>query len=230
MTEGAANSERISAQKRFWDAHYREDPEFFGPDESAFGRWSLTRMRSHQVRSVVELGFGYGRDIAFFMRNGFETTGVELSAEGYNTASRRFKGDAGIKLLESDALSYLKSSHSGVWDAMYSNLFLNMHLTREEHLDIFTDIARVLRTGGLHLFLVRSNNDPWYGKGKHVATDTFNHSPFGSTLVYFSSDAIRSLTPPSLTTVEQIEIEEGANEFTIRVFYVLQVKKDISPE
>ena len=225
MTEGAANSERISGQKRFWDANYREDPDFFGTEESAFARWSLPHMRSHKVRSVVELGFGYGRDIVFFRRNGFEITGVELSAEGYNTASRRLKDDEGIKLLETDALSYLKSSHSGVWDAVYSNLFLNMHFTREEHLDIFTEIARVLRTGGLHLFSVRSNNDPWYGKGKHVATDTFDHSPFGSTLVYFSSDSIGSLTPSSLTTVEQIEMEEGANEFPIRVFYVLQLKK-----
>ncbi len=187
-------------------------------------------MRSHQVRSVVELGFGYGRDIAFFRRNGIETTGVELSAVGYNAAIRHFRGDRGTTLIESDALSYLKSSRSGVWDAVYSNLFLNMHFTTEEHLDIFAEIARVLRAGGLHLFSVRSNKDPWYGKGKHVAPDTFDHSPFGSTLVYFSSDSIKSLTPRSLTTVEQIETEEGANEFPIRVFYVLQVKKDVSTE
>ncbi len=216
---------RAAGQKTFWDAMYHSDPEFFGPEESPFARWSVPFMKRCNARSVLELGFGYGRDIAFLRRNGFELTGVELSSEGMREASRRFEGDQDTRLVESDALTFLGATPSGKYDAVYSNLFLNMHFTREEHQSLFKEIARVLKRGGLHLFSVRSTSDPWYGKGRHVGPDTFDHSPFGSTLVYFSAKYIQSVTPLSMTTAEQVETEEGAGDFPIRVLYVVQVRE-----
>lgn len=216
-------NERIASQRAYWDAQYKVDPEFFGVEESQFVNWSLPLLRSSNSKSVLELGSGYGRDLLFLQKQGFEVTGVELSAEGVRRARQRLHGMK-VRLFESDAISFLREQCDCAYDAVYSNLFLNMHFTHDEHLSLFSEISRVIKTGGVHLFSVRSKEDKWYGKGRKVAEDTFDHSPSGSTLVYFSPESIASVTPPALHTQLREEKKEGEGDFPICVYYVLQLK------
>lgn len=225
MPGGTSGNLRIGSQKSFWDGVYRSDPEFFGSAESPLAGWALERIDPTRFPSVLELGFGCGRDMGFFREKGFRTTGVELSHQGFMVASERFRSDGSVRLVESDAFSFLESLEPGSFDAVYSNLFLNMHFLRREHVALFNQIARVLRRHGVHIFSVRSTVDPWYGKGRPVARDTFDHSPLGSTIVYFSRATIRRVTPPSLRTLEIADESEGEGDFPISLLYALQERE-----
>lgn len=218
------NEDRASRQEAFWDSRYSEDPNFFGSCESDFSHWALPLLQEIGARRVLELGSGYGRDSVFLCDKGMSVTSVEVSGVGLREARRLLAGRTGIELHKENATSFLSSSVEGSFDAVYSNLFLNMHFTMDEHRAIFRETARVLRPGGLHLFSVRSVSDPWYGRGIRVAADTFDHNPAGTTMVYFSGGRLSEITPKQLLPLKMEEVEEGQTEFPIRVLYVAQVK------
>lgn len=219
------NEERDSQQRAFWDSAYSEDPRFFGPLESDFSHWALPFLQRQEGRKVLELGSGYGRDSVFLADKGMRVTAVDISSVGYNEARALLSGRKDVELHRENAIRFLTSCLEECFDAVYSNLFLNMHFTKDEHAAIFRDIARVLKPGGLHLFSVRSTSDPWYGRGVRVADDTFDHTPSGTTMVYFSEGRIEGITPKQLSTLKIEEVEEGKTDFPITVLYVVQSKE-----
>lgn len=218
------NSERASKQQAFWDAVYSEDPHFFGSQESQFSHWALPFLREYGVSEVLEMGFGYGRDTDFLNGKGMKVTAVDISSVGFDEARRLLAGREGVDLFKGNSLHFLNDCKNDRFDAVYSNLFLNMHFSLDEHTAIYKEIARVLKPGGIHLFSVRSKSDPWYGRGVRVAPDTFDHSPAGTTLVYFSEQRLNAITPKQLLPLKLVEVEEGKTDFPIVVLYVAQVK------
>ena len=206
---------RRRRQRRFWDARYAEDPDFLGGSESSFARWCLPRLRESGARSVTELGLGCGRDAGFLASRRFKVRGVELSPHGCECARTR-----GLSVEEGDALTYLRAQPSASVDAVYSNLFFNMEFSRKEHEALFAEVARVLRSGGLHLFSVRSTSDPWYGRGRPRGPDTFDPAPHGAPMHFFSPKYARELLQPRFRPLALEEVSEGEEEFPIRLLYV----------
>ncbi len=222
-----ARNTRAGYQDAFWSSQYSTDPEFFGRVESPFSHWAMRLMKRDGVSSALELGFGYGRDTGYLLASGISVTGVEVSSRGYELAAERFRGVPGVRLHHSDALSFLRSMAGASMDAVYSNLFFNMHFTRAEHRALMLEIERVLSEGGLNLFSARSTNDPWYGKGRQVGPGTFDHSPQGTTMVYFSARLVKGITPPGLKTILLEERTEGEGDFPISVLYVCQKRSAV---
>lgn len=218
------DEDRALKQEAFWDSKYSEAPNFFGFLESAFSHWALSFLNHQSAKDVLELGAGYGRDSTYLSDIGMRVTAVEISSVGYNEARKLCSRRKYIELHRENAIRFLTSCKEERFDAVYSNLFLNMHFTIDEHTAIFGEIVRVLKPGGLHLFSVRSRSDPWYGRGLRVAADTFDHTPSGTTMVYFSEERIREITPEQLSTLRIEEVEEGKTDFPITVLYVAQSK------
>ena len=90
-------------------------------------------------------------------------------------AARNNADKAGVKVsfLEHDltrALPY----HSQVFSGAFSHLSLHYFddlRTRE----IFNEVARVLKPGGLFFFTARSVRDPFYGQGDWLGRDLYCH-------------------------------------------------------
>jgi SAM-dependent methyltransferase len=167
------------------------------------------------VRSVIELGIGCGRDARFFASRRLRVHGVELSLQGCRHARSK-----GLDLEEGDALDYLRARPSAAVDAVYSNLFLNMEFTREEHQALFAEVWRVLRPGGLHLFSVRSVSDPWYGRGRPLGPDTFDPAPHGVPMHFFSAAYTCQLLQGGFRPLALEDRSEGEGDFPIRLLYV----------
>ena len=60
----------------------------------------------------------------------------------------------------------------GIFDAVFAHLALQ-YFDDETTTRIFTEIRRVLKTGGLLFVKVKSTDDPLYGKGKKLGDDIF---------------------------------------------------------
>lgn len=219
MSSAQARSGRRKArQRQFWDRVYRQDPQFFGPGPSSFARWVLPRMTQAHVRSVLELGAGYGRDLRWFERRGFRVEGVDISSVAARAGSRT----SPTVLHRKDAFQHLASVPPGSFDAVYSHLFYNMDLTDREHRVLFQGVHRALAPGGLHFFSVRSVTDAWYGKGQRVRPDTYDLAPHGPTLHFFSPLYVEELSRVGFRTLDLQERRLGSNEVPMRVLYVAQ--------
>ncbi len=218
---------RRERQRAFWREAYSADPVFFGEGESDFARWCLPILRAEpRVRTVVDLGCGYGRDTRFLSAGGFQVRGVDLS--GF--ASSRAPGpDVPCEIVEADCLGFLERLPSGSLDAVYSNMFYNMDFSEAEHRALWVAVHRALRAGGLHLYSVRSTADPWYGRGRGIAPDIFEPPARGVPMHYFSEEYIRRLAAGRFEGVARVERREGEEEFPISLWYVAERNLGAAP-
>lgn len=213
---------RQERQRSFWEGKYSDDPAFFGEEESEFARWCLPRLRGEMgLREIVELGCGYGRDTRFLRAEGFRVRGVDFAGV---PRSEGVPPEAPLEFVEAECLAFLEREAPASVDAAYSNMFFNMDFTEAEHRRLFSAVRRILRPGGLHLYSVRATSDPWYGRGRRVGPDRFDPSPHGVTMHYFSKEYIDRLGGQGFEPVARTERLEGASDFPIRLWYVVDRK------
>ncbi len=213
-------------QARFWEEKYRRDPAFFGRGPSPFAKWSLAFLRTHgPAPTIVEIGCGYGRDVAFFAQRGFRVLAVDATQRGVSLARAALadsRPNAGrVSIQRCSALTFLRRLPPRSADAVFSNLVWNMDFTTPEHRAHFRAVRRVLRPGGTHLYSVRATSDPWYRRGRQVGPRRYDLAPNGTVMHFFSPRYARTLARATgFTPVELVERPEGGRAFPVRVLYV----------
>jgi hypothetical protein len=60
-----------------WGREYQSDNTFFGDEPSNFATLSFDHMKSNNVKKVLEIGAGHGRDALFFALNGLEVEALD---------------------------------------------------------------------------------------------------------------------------------------------------------
>ena len=63
-----------------WNNVYTSDSTFFGEEPSNFALLCFNRMKASNIKKVLELGSGHGRDSIFFASNGLEVEALDYSA------------------------------------------------------------------------------------------------------------------------------------------------------
>lgn len=207
-------------QAEYWDQRYRSDPTFFGAGASPFLAWVLSTLEGRtQGRTWVELGSGYGRDLGTLREHGHSAHGVDLSWVGTTLARR-----AGLRAVRGHALHFLAELPEQSIGVVFSNLFLNMEFSEDDHERLFALIHRALIPGGYHAYSVRSVSDRWYGKGVPVGPGMFDLAPDGPVMHFFSREYARRIRRGRFSSVRCPEVTEDPGEFPIRVLYVLDRK------
>ena len=62
-----------------WNKVYKSDSTFFGKEPSNFALLCFNHMKANNVKKVLELGSGHGRDTIFFATNGIEVEALDYS-------------------------------------------------------------------------------------------------------------------------------------------------------
>ncbi len=198
----------LDAQRQHWQGTFETRPEMFGRDPSEPARLSAAAFERANVRRVLELGGGQGRDALFFATKGFEvhvldyahsavdaildkTTKAGLS--GHLTASQH---DVRLPLPFPD----------GSFDACYSHMLFCMALTSAELETLSCEILRVLRPGGLSIYTVRNTRDADYGRGIHRGEDLYENQGF---IVHFFDRAKVDRLARGFEVLSVEEFEEG---------------------
>ncbi len=148
-----------------WDRVYQSDNTFFGEEPSNFANLCLNLIKSNNVKKVLEIGAGHGRDALFFASNGLEVEALDYSSMGIEIINKK----ANEKKLPAKAQLYdVKKPlpfKDTLFDAVYSHMLLNMRFSQAELHSVFSEIRRVLKSDGLNYFSVRNHNDKFYGNG-----------------------------------------------------------------
>ena len=63
-----------------WNKVYKSDSTFFGEEPSNFALLCFNYMKANNIKKVLELGAGHGRDSIFFASNGIEVEALDYSA------------------------------------------------------------------------------------------------------------------------------------------------------
>jgi SAM-dependent methyltransferase len=169
----------------YWDSKYREKGRIWGDRHTEAAEISARLFRERGVKTVLEVGCGYGRDLAYLAEEGFSCTGVDVSAEAISMAREYMVGGLNLNIpLVEGSLSH--SSLSGkTFDAVYICNLLHL-LDKEGRLEMVSDICKVLKPGGVLTGMTLSINDPQeYGKGEQIAEHAFR-APDGRVMYFFT--------------------------------------------
>ena len=216
---------RRPTQQAHWEETYKTRPDFFGAEPSAFGVRAASAFDQHGLHTILELGCGQGRDTWMLLQRGFEVTALDYSESGVRQLGERtkaFRLEKRLVLRTHDARQRLPFPDES-FDGCFSHMFFTMELIEKEIERIFSEVLRVLRPNGLHIYSVRNERDPHFRKGTHVAEDMWKN-PMGFVVHFFSAEKVRTFSKgDDLLWVR--EFEESSPRFTKKQLYEVALKK-----
>jgi SAM-dependent methyltransferase len=181
----------------FWDRLYQTNNSFFGEEPSNFALSCYNEyMEKNNLKKILELGCGQGRDTLFFASNGIDVTALDFSdiaIEGLIKHAKERNLLNNIYASIFDPRNKPIPFNDNEFDAVYSHMFFNMRFTWEQMKFMFQEIRRVLRSNGFNFFSVRNHNDKSYGKGKKIANDDDIYDLNGFQIRFFTRQQVKTL-------------------------------------
>jgi len=210
-------------QNEIWDKAYKEDPCFFGHEASFSAKWLLGLIEDSKQTRLLELGGGQGRDSLYLASHGMNVTMIDCSSRAVSQAAT---AAAARSLLErvhllQDDLERGIPFPDGYFDACFSHMFFCMPFSPTQLEGLFSEIRRVLKPKGLHVFSVRNTNDAHYRQGISLGEGVYRHGRFP--VLFFDREMIAGLSY-GFTVESVLEFQEG--ELPRTLFLVVARKRE----
>ncbi len=196
-----------------WNRVYTQDNVFFGEKPSNFAKLCFNIMEKNEVKKILELGAGHGRDSIYFASKGINVYALDYSKVGIEILNKHAKQnnlEINAKIFDlKKSFPYSESS----FDAVYSHMLFNMNFSQEELRFILSEIKRVLRPRGLNFFSVRNDHDKFYMKGIKINDKIYEINGFE--IQFFTEQEIKEL----LNDFEVLSIKEEQEE-SVTLYFV----------
>ncbi len=207
-----------------WNKIYSDDSTFFGEWPSDFAKKCYEYFIQNNVKKILDLGCGQGRDAIFFSLNGLEIFAVDSSIVGIEGVQKiNEKNNQLINAKCIDAKQGLPFDNN-YFDAIYSHMFYNMNFTNKELGFLFQESNRILKTKGLLCFSVRSDKDKLFGNGFKIDKDEEIYEIHGFQIRFFSIEQIKSLLLSFQFKMDKII---QSNEDLANLYFVFCYKTNI---
>jgi SAM-dependent methyltransferase len=198
----------LDRQRQHWQSVFADNPDMYGPDPSEPGRFAVDVFMREDVREVVELGAGQGRDTTGFLVAGLHVTALDYAPDALRSlqeTAETLGAAERLTTLQHDAREPLPLPDAST-DAVYSHMLFNMALTTPDLDALAREVHRVLRPGGLHIYTVRHTGDAHYGTGISHGDGMFEHGGF---IVHFFDRPLVNQLATGFDVLELVEFEEG---------------------
>jgi len=195
----------------FWDARFRTEGAIWGDAPSPTARLAADHARAGD--RVLEVGFGYGRDLAFLGQRGCRVSGVDLSAAGLELAQARLQ-QSGVR---PECLWTGPFEDSDIpalgFDVVLCHRMAHLLLTPEAVGRFARKVEEVLRPGGLVCLGARDLRDLNPADMVAVADQVYEYlrRP-GHRIRYWSDDTFRRVFGGAFTLLTLLHAVESETE------------------
>ena len=169
----------------FWETRYAAEGAIWGHEPSKTVERAYVLFKQHGVQRLLIPGSGYGRNTRYFAERGYTVTGIEVSETALALAQAQ---DSMSRYIHASVLDDVLKDET--FDAIYCFNVLHLFLAAERR-EVMRRCRRWLRPGGLAFFVVFSEEEATYGKGKAVEPETFETRP-GRPAHYFTAADLRA--------------------------------------
>jgi ubiquinone/menaquinone biosynthesis C-methylase UbiE len=153
--------------------------------------------------SILELGCGEGNDSIYFAKQGHAITATDFSDVAIEQNSKRWTHPKLIFKVQDISQPFQFGDAS--FDVVYARLSLH-YFTNETTKNIFREITRVLKPGGILCFMCKSTNDRIYGQGDKIENDMYELN--GHVRHFFSKEYASKLLDAVAMDLTYIETGE----------------------
>lgn len=188
MLEKKSNKNN-SDELKYWDQKYSV-PNAFGEGPTKLALMALETIKKNQIKTILELGCGQGRDSLFFAKQNYAVTSIDFSPEAIDFVSEnaRMQKLDNIKTIVQDLRKNFIFKDK--FDLLYSNLALQFFNAKELG-DIFKKIHSSLVNKGHFIFSTKKSGDKYYGTGIKIAENAYQSS--GITRYFFDKNEIEKM-------------------------------------
>ncbi len=169
----------------FWETSFKDKQEMWGWEPADSVIRTLKLFKNNEIKNILIPGFGYGRNAKYFIDNGFNVTGIEISETAIDIANKHFNECVKIYQGSVSAMPFDKEMYDGIY--CYSLIHL---LNDKDRIKLIEDCYNQLKPNGYMVFVTISKNDFRFGQGTEISKDTFE--PWkGLTLFFYDSGSIK---------------------------------------
>ena len=173
---------------RYWDTRAKKEPYVFGKEPTLVGTMAGEELKKRKLKTILDIGCGYGRDTFYLAKKGFSVTGIDISPQMIEQARQwADEEDLNVNYIVGN---FLECNLERAYDAVTSFNFLHLFLEKERR-QLAKKMYVAIRSEGLLITSNFSINEPQYGQGKEVEPNTFLNK--GRIAHFFTEDEIKDL-------------------------------------
>ena len=216
------NQKKLDQQSQYWEKKFLNKPEMFGLKPSSAAVKTLTNFKDKNIKKIVELGAGLGRDTIFFAKNSIHVTALDYSSTAikiiYKKAlENKLSNSISAKIF--DIRKKLPFEDNSV-EACFSHMLYCMALSSFDLKNLNNEIWRIIKPGGINIYTARHIGDADYKNGIHRGENLYENDGF---IVHFFSREIIEQNAEGFDIISIESFEEGP--FPRKLFRVILKKK-----
>ena len=212
----------LDQQSQYWEKSFLSKPEMFGLEPSKAAINTLKIFKKENIKKIVELGAGLGRDTLFFAKNLINVEALDYSPAAIkiiNKKSLEHKLSSFISTKIFDVRKKLPFEDNSL-EACFSHMLYCMALSTTELKYLNSEIFRILKPGGINIYTVRHTGDGDYKNGTYIGENLYKNDGF--IVHFFSEEKVRQIADDfNIINIEKFE--EGT--FPRKLFRVILKKK-----
>ena len=212
----------LDQQSLYWEKNFQSKPEMFGLEPSKAAVNTLKTFKEQNIKKIVELGAGLGRDTIFFAKNSISIEALDYSPAAIKIINKKSLENKLSSLISAkifDVRKKLPFEDDSV-EACFSHMLYCMALSTTDLTNINNEILRILKPGGINIYTVRHTSDGDYKNGIHLGEDLYENDGF--VVHFFSEEKVRKFSD-GFDVINIEKFEEGA--YPRKLFRVILKKK-----
>ena len=207
----------LDQQSQHWDDNFLSKPEMFGLEPSVAATKAVKSFQDQNIKSIVELGAGLGRDTIFFAKKSINVNALDYSKTSIERIKHKSNEQNLTKFINTkffDIRKKLPFEDNSI-DGCFSHMLYCMALSILDLKNLNNEIHRILKPGGINIYTARNTDDGDYKNGIHRGEDLYENDGF--IVHFFSMDKIKKISK-DFKIVKIEKFEEG--KFPRKLFFV----------
>ena len=215
------DQKKLDQQSQHWETNFLNKPEMFGLEPSVAAIKALKSFQKENIKNIIELGAGLGRDTIYFAKNSIYIQALDYSKasiESITNKSKKLNLDDFIKTKIFDVRKKLPFEDNSI-DGCFSHMLYCMALSNFDLENLNSEICRILKPGGVNIYTARHTEDGDFKNGIHRGEDLYENDGF--IVHFFSKDKVNKLSK-GFQVLDIEKFEEG--KFPRKLFIVKNKK------
>ena len=215
------DQKKLNQQSQHWEDSFLSKPEMFGLEPSIAAVKALRSFQERNIKNILELGAGLGRDTIFFAKNSIYVEALDYSktsVENITNKSKKLNLSKFIKSKVFDVRKKLPFKDNSI-KGCFSHMLYCMALSNSDLENLNNEICRILKPGGINIYTVRHTDDGDYKNGIHRGENLYENDGF--IVHFFSKEKVNQLSK-GFEVLDIEKFEEG--KFPRKLFLVKNKK------
>ena len=215
------DQKKLDQQSQHWETNFSSKPEMFGLEPSIPAVKAAKFFKEKNIKNIVELGSGLGRDTIYFAQNSIKVQALDYSKtaiESITNKAEKLNLTELIKPKFFDVRKKLPFEDNSI-EGCFSHMFYCMALSNFDLENLNNEICRILKPGGINIYTARHTDDGDYKKGIHRGEDLYENDGF--IVHFFSKEKVTHLSK-GFRVLDIEKFEEG--KFPRKLFLVKNKK------